>query len=49
MLIRHLWQLETAVFLHWCSICAVLLRDLNREERDIDRVERDVGEGSERE
>ncbi len=24
MLIRHLWQLKTVVFLHWCLICAVL-------------------------
>ncbi len=26
MLIRHLWQLKTVVFLHWCLICAVLLQ-----------------------
>ncbi len=25
MLIRHLWQLKTIVFLHWGIICAVLL------------------------
>jgi hypothetical protein len=25
MLIRHLWQLKTVVFLHWCLICAFLL------------------------
>ncbi len=25
MLIRHLWQLETVVYLHWCLIRAVLL------------------------
>jgi hypothetical protein len=24
-LIRNLWQLKTAVFLHWCLICAVPL------------------------
>ncbi len=24
-LIRHLWQLKTVVFLHWCLICAVVL------------------------
>ncbi len=24
-LIRHLWQLKTVVFLHWCLICTVLL------------------------
>jgi hypothetical protein len=24
-LIRHLWQLKTVVFLHWCLICAFLL------------------------
>jgi hypothetical protein len=34
-LIRNLWQLKTAVFLHWCLICAVPfmilteLRELN--------------------
>ena len=25
VLIRHLWQLKTVVFLHWCLICAALL------------------------
>jgi hypothetical protein len=25
-LIRHLWQLKTAVFLHWCLIFALLLK-----------------------
>ncbi len=25
VLIRHLWQLKTVVFLHWCRICALLL------------------------
>ncbi len=25
VLIGHLWQLKTVVFLHWCLICAVLL------------------------
>jgi hypothetical protein len=25
MLIRHLWQLKTIAFLHWCVICTVLL------------------------
>jgi hypothetical protein len=25
VLIRHLWQLKAAVFLHWCLICNVLL------------------------
>ncbi len=24
-LIRHLWQLKTIVFLHWCLICTLLL------------------------
>jgi hypothetical protein len=28
-LIRHLWQLKTVLFLHWCLICAVLLQDQN--------------------
>jgi hypothetical protein len=26
VLIRHLWQLKTFVFLHWCLICTVLLK-----------------------
>jgi hypothetical protein len=25
-LIRHLWQLKTAIFLHWCLLCAVPLK-----------------------
>jgi hypothetical protein len=25
VLIRHLWQLKTVVFLHWCLMCAVQL------------------------
>jgi len=25
--IRHLWQLKTVVFLHWCLMCAVPLVD----------------------
>ncbi len=25
VLIRHLWQLEIAVLLHWCLVCAVVL------------------------
>jgi hypothetical protein len=25
VLIRHLWQLKTVVFLYWCLICAALL------------------------
>ncbi len=27
VLIRHLWQLKTVVFLHWCLICALQLSD----------------------
>jgi hypothetical protein len=27
VLIRHLWQLKTVVFMHWCLICVVLLAD----------------------
>ncbi len=23
MIIRHLWQLKTIVFMHWCLLCAV--------------------------
>jgi hypothetical protein len=32
VLIRRLWQLKTVVFLHWCQLCAVILRQtsLNR-------------------
>ncbi len=26
VLIRHLWQLKTVVFLHWCLICSVPLQ-----------------------
>jgi hypothetical protein len=26
VLIRHLWQLKTVDFLHWCLICAVPLQ-----------------------
>ncbi len=25
VLFRHLWQLKTVIFIHWCQICAVLL------------------------
>jgi hypothetical protein len=25
VVIRHLWQLKTVVFLHWCLICAILI------------------------
>jgi hypothetical protein len=28
VLIEHLWQLKTVVFLHWCLIRAVLLEPL---------------------
>jgi hypothetical protein len=28
VLIRHLWQLKTFVFLHWCIVCAVLLKEV---------------------
>jgi hypothetical protein len=27
VLIRHLWQLKTVVFLHWCQLRALLLCD----------------------
>ncbi len=30
MLIRHLWQLKTVVFLHWCQICAVPVYLINK-------------------
>ncbi len=25
VLIKHMWQLKTVVFLHWCLLCTVLL------------------------
>jgi hypothetical protein len=28
VLIRHLWQLKTVVFVYWCLIFAVLLADI---------------------
>ncbi len=28
VLIRHLWQLKTVVFLHWCLICVVLFDEV---------------------
>jgi hypothetical protein len=31
VLVRHLWQLKTVVFLHWCLICAALL-GLNEDD-----------------
>jgi hypothetical protein len=34
VLIRHLWQLKTVVFQHWCPICAVLFDDLKVFEND---------------
>ncbi len=30
-IIRHLWQLKTAVFLHWCLICVVPFLSINPE------------------
>jgi len=30
VLIRHLWQLKTVVFLHWYRICAVLLHGCDK-------------------
>ncbi len=32
MLIRHLWQLKTVVFLNWCLICADLSRALRQNK-----------------
>jgi hypothetical protein len=33
VLIRHLWQLETIVFLHWCLICTIVGDDEIRLKR----------------
>ncbi len=35
VLIRHLWQLKTAVFLHRCLICTALLTDVQKKEKPI--------------
>ncbi len=32
VLIRHLWQLKTVVFLLWCLICAVLYNGIWQNE-----------------
>jgi len=32
VLIRHLWQLKTVVFLTWCLICAVLCCSITQPE-----------------
>ncbi len=29
VIIRHLWQLKTVVFLHWCLIHALLFANVN--------------------
>jgi hypothetical protein len=29
-LIRHPWQLKTVVFLHWCLMCAVSLKEAQK-------------------
>jgi hypothetical protein len=31
VLIRHLWQLKTVVFLHWCLIRVVLLSEMKEK------------------
>jgi hypothetical protein len=31
VLIRHLWQLKTVAFLHWCLMCAVPLNLIIKE------------------
>jgi hypothetical protein len=33
VLFRHVWQLKTVVFLHWCLICAVLFKNSNTNSR----------------
>ncbi len=38
VLIRHLWKLETFVFLHWFLIYTVLLVDLKSKWRNISRT-----------
>jgi len=35
VLIRHLWQLKTVVFLHWCLICFIGENLLWQSERDL--------------
>ncbi len=36
-LIRNLWQLKTAFFLHWCLICAVPLLWISKQLYDTTR------------
>ncbi len=33
VLIRHLWQLKTVIFLHWCLLCAVLFDELGYHQK----------------
>ncbi len=33
VLIRHLWQLKTVVFLHWCLIRVILLKNSYKFEK----------------
>jgi hypothetical protein len=35
VLIRHLWQLKTVVFLHWCLIDAILLQLQSRPNHQV--------------
>ncbi len=34
---RHLWQLKTVVFLHWCLICAILMLELQNLDKSGDQ------------
>ncbi len=34
VLIRHLWQLKTVVFLHWCLICTVPLAAAKKKKKE---------------
>jgi pentapeptide MXKDX repeat protein len=37
-LIRNLWQLKTAVFLHWCLLCAVPLYKKVVDKMSVDKM-----------
>ncbi len=38
VLIRHLWQLKTVIFLHWCLIRAVLLEPLEGRTEKVNKI-----------
>ncbi len=49
LLIRHLWQLKTVVFLHWCVISAGLFKidptDVSFEKANKSKILKDKNRG----